>query len=447
MKPNSSSEPVSRKMLVSWKEISSFLEVDTKTAQRYEEKLGLPVHRRAGLLRSRVFAYTDELERWQNKKSNTGTRRKTTYRRLQRRFFLLALGVAALASSLVLIYIFITLPSQPYDFNIDQSTLIILDKSGRELWTHDTGLPNLWDEKLYREMFQRKKDVSDESRLLPVLIIKDIDGNRKCEVLFSAQTTDGLKGGILYYFDSHGTRLWQFEAGREIQIGPNKFSKDFVIVAVDVIDLNNDRDMEIFIIAHAREQVATQVVALNVKGDTLGEYWNIGQFNDYAFEDVNGDGKREMLLAGQNNAFDRPCLVILDIDSMSGFSPSKPSMECHDLGRGSEKYYLLFPLTELDKQFEPKTALCKIDILSNRRVQVRTTFSYVMYELNYLLKPASVTLSDTFIKRYQNGAREGKLKASLDERARELMRKELADGIEYYDGKSWSRRHAMSNIW
>ena len=60
---NALPQPPSR-ILNSWKEIASYLGRGVRTIQRYEEKLGLPVHRPAGRERSAVLAFADELELW-----------------------------------------------------------------------------------------------------------------------------------------------------------------------------------------------------------------------------------------------------------------------------------------------------------------------------------------------------------------------------------------------
>lgn len=52
------------RILNSWKEIASYLGRGVRTAQRYEEKLGLPIHRPAAKTRSAVVAFADELEGW-----------------------------------------------------------------------------------------------------------------------------------------------------------------------------------------------------------------------------------------------------------------------------------------------------------------------------------------------------------------------------------------------
>jgi len=53
-----------REILQSWKEIASYLGRDVRTCRRWEEHLGLPIHRLNGSRRARVLAYRDEIDWW-----------------------------------------------------------------------------------------------------------------------------------------------------------------------------------------------------------------------------------------------------------------------------------------------------------------------------------------------------------------------------------------------
>lgn len=53
-----------REVLQSWKEISAYLDRDIRTCRRWEEHLGLPIHRLDGSSKARVLAYKDEIDRW-----------------------------------------------------------------------------------------------------------------------------------------------------------------------------------------------------------------------------------------------------------------------------------------------------------------------------------------------------------------------------------------------
>jgi tetratricopeptide (TPR) repeat protein len=53
-----------REVLQSWKEIAAYLGRDVRTCRRWEESLGLPVHRLDGSPKARVMAYKDEIDWW-----------------------------------------------------------------------------------------------------------------------------------------------------------------------------------------------------------------------------------------------------------------------------------------------------------------------------------------------------------------------------------------------
>lgn len=55
---------IARSMLQSWKEIASELRCGVRTAQRWEQELGLPVRRLGKGPRAPVLAFKDELNRW-----------------------------------------------------------------------------------------------------------------------------------------------------------------------------------------------------------------------------------------------------------------------------------------------------------------------------------------------------------------------------------------------
>lgn len=62
---------VNREILDSWKEIAKYLSRDTRTCNRWEKELGLPIHRiDENSPRSKVFAYKTEIDEWLSKKSN-----------------------------------------------------------------------------------------------------------------------------------------------------------------------------------------------------------------------------------------------------------------------------------------------------------------------------------------------------------------------------------------
>ena len=95
-------------LLHSWKEISSYLDCDTRTCLRWEKQLGLPVHRISDSSKSRVFAYKEELDKWLKERgSNNLTTKRTIFRGIFRKkraviLSLLIIAIIAVLASLLL---------------------------------------------------------------------------------------------------------------------------------------------------------------------------------------------------------------------------------------------------------------------------------------------------------------------------------------------------------
>src|SRR5436305_12165237 len=69
--------PATNATLQGWKEIAGELDRSVRTVQRWEQKLGLPVHKLGDTNGSPVFAFKDELHSWFL--ANAGERKHTNW--------------------------------------------------------------------------------------------------------------------------------------------------------------------------------------------------------------------------------------------------------------------------------------------------------------------------------------------------------------------------------
>ena len=58
--------------LNSWKEIAAYFDRDQRTAQLWEKKEGLPVHRHMHRIKASVYAYSVEIDAWLRSRSGEG---------------------------------------------------------------------------------------------------------------------------------------------------------------------------------------------------------------------------------------------------------------------------------------------------------------------------------------------------------------------------------------
>lgn len=68
--------PEESRLIESWKEIASYLKKSEKTCRRWENELGLPVHRLEDSPKARVFAHKEEIDRWMENVLGPGYRIK-----------------------------------------------------------------------------------------------------------------------------------------------------------------------------------------------------------------------------------------------------------------------------------------------------------------------------------------------------------------------------------
>jgi len=444
-----SSENNQSNILSSWKEISAYLKCGIRTCMRYEEKYGLPGYRLAEKPKTHVFAYKNELDEWLRDKSNTDSFKTRSLYKNKKIFIkkLILMGLILIMAVFTFIFIFNNKDNfkQPFDFKIEESNLVVLNKIGKELWRFDTKLRNLLDETKYREHFQKRR-IEEGTRfpVLPYLIIEDINNDGLNEVLFSIKTTTGFGEGRIICFDKKGSELWRFDTGGELKYGSEIFSPDYRIHGFDIIDLDNDMKREIIIISDHNDDFPTQLTVLSPRGELIGEYWNSGRISDFECEDLDGDGRKEIILAAMNNEYKKAVLIVFDSRRIQGSSPQTGAFKCESLLEGTEKYYILLPRTDADRYYDELEAAIKISILKNKRLSILTLCSFIYFEFSYELELLNIRLTNRFDLLHKKAVREGKIKDFTNENK---YKDSLIQGILYYDGQNWVSTPTMSSYW
>jgi hypothetical protein len=406
--------------LVTWKEIAAFLSCDVRTCLRWEKERGLPVHRPEGGSKSRVYAYKDELETWL--KGNTALPLSPSAHPSRS-------GINRIApAAAVILFIAAALFFQG-------SKLMILNRAGRHLWEHDTGLKNLEAEAKFRAFFNEKKLGTDSiTRELPLIIIRDIDADGKTEVLFTTQTIDSFYAGRLTCFDHRGRERWRFEAGREFAFGGKTFSRDYWC-RFDVRDLDADGRQEVVVIGAQAPDWPTQLAVLSSDGKLLGEYWNSGRILDYLSADLNGDGKKELAVCGTNNEYGRGFIAVFDPGKVGGASPNTGEYHSPDLAAGTEKAYILLPWTDIDPVSQTLNWAVNIELQHRGTIYILTLANVIYFEIDpKSLECRSANFSNTFRVLHQEAVKAGRVSSVLNDAYLENLRTSL----KYWTGSGWT---------
>ncbi len=436
----------SDRLLRSWKEISAYLGVDERTCARWEQRFGMPIHRAAeGAAKSRVFAYKDELDKWfQETFPAGGAPAAAANGEAPRPRHRLGFKIAIIVFFVVIVaaaYFAIKgmIPGQgpgrqPADFHIRGSKLVVVDEFGKELWTKDTGVVGLEDEARYRAYFQTGRRDSDGNNL-PWLVIKDLDGDGRNEVVFAVKRkSDGQGEGLVFCYDSRGKQRWGFKGGHAVVYGGKVLSSDYRIRGFAFRDINDDDREETFIIAYHYPWEPCQLAVLDFKVRLLGEFWNAGYLVDIAFLDVDGDGRAELVTAGVNNEYGGGCLAVFDPANIHGQAPQGPKHTFAGIPAGSEKYFIDFPRSDVSEASGDAFVggLLRLEVNSDN---ILTIWDHVglIYYMGPGLGCSYVDSGHGFKLKHAELLAKGKLTSTLDEAYYEKMRKSL----RYWNGEKF----------
>jgi hypothetical protein len=436
-----------RPLLSSWKEIARYLQIDVRTCQRWENSFGLPVHRIGQSARSRVLAYPDELDRWRSQtyksKHEEGAVPEDVPRSRPARRKRVAFLIVP-AAAMVILGSVIAVDRTPDGFRIQGSRLVITNKFGLRLWDFETSLPDLQKTAFYRMRFQEKRYLSPaegELSRFPLLIIRDLDGDGKKEILFAPETISGQGIGVLYLLDGRGRLVWEFQTGQGVRVGTRDYPPDFVINLIDVQDFNGDGRLEILVGSHCWNESPMRIVLLDLKKNILGDFWHFGQLADFSLTPVDKNGRSQLVFVGQNNEYDCPTLVVLDPLHMRGCSPQNPASAFAGMDKGTELCYIRFPNTEVDLLLSPRGEFSLIKTQGNGHYLLQTRGS-LRLDFDPSFQSPQVIPTDRFVLDYMEAYRAKRIDSPFE---RQAFIAAYSRQIRYFDGRDWVSHPTMAN--
>jgi len=419
-----------KKILTCWKEIADYLDCGIRTCQRWEKEFKLPIHRFIDSSKSRVFAYKHEIDEWMSREnlSEKKSRRKYLY-------FLVPLV------TLIFIYIVslsLSPPSEPHDFRMDGSDLVILNKKGQEIWRYETGMRDIESEEFYRSHFQVRRCSEIPLRTnLPLIMIRDINSDKKKEVLFAPISVGfDFRDYKLLCFSSRGKERWSFDPGREMVFGEKTYSSEYRIDGFTVSDLFNDGLPEVIVVSFNIPFFPTQVAVLDHRGQLIRDYWNSGRIQDFYFYDLNKDGDKEIFLAGYNNEYDRGCLAVLKPDFISGSAPQTGYYRSPDLEQGVEEHYILLPLTSVDGKIYERGIMDQIKVIDDQIVSISSRTG-IFYEFDFSFELREIRFADLFKDLYNEIHRKNGDQDKFSPKVMADCKSRLLPEVLYYTGKDW----------
>ncbi len=352
-----------KRRLESWKEIAAHMGRAVRTVQRWEKEANLPVYRLPGGGLERVFAYTDELDEWMHTAKPAGngnggrslahpteskepaappgdstasgsfhradrsdpTDRTDSSRqsgpvslpwlaRLPRAW---QIGWAMAALGLVVAGGFLIWQPGGHpagaaatgpvvdSLRLESRTLSALDAAGSILWQRRFQAPLMLSPEGPEEITMLR-----EARMQAM---EELDGGGRREIL--VVTGDAPEGGgscTLHALADDGRELWRFQPGRPWIVGGERLDASWKIRYFMIDDLDGDGRREILVNACHSSQYPTCLFVLDSSGRAVAEYPHDGTLTILTAYDMDGDGWKELLVGGTNRDLHLGCFLVLD---------------------------------------------------------------------------------------------------------------------------------------
>lgn len=352
-----------------------------------------------------------------------------------------SVGATSLAGAL-LVFSLLNLQSLISDKNpayarAKEEFLVAYNKDGQELWRKHVGVN-------YDQDYLLSMGLQPESYLATL----DVDDDGRNEVVAVYGHLGSPEKRSVFCYDKDGKERWRYTFRRDMKFGSEVFLDDYSMSRILAGDFDNDGKVEVFALAWHGGYYPSAIIKINAAdGAFLDEYWSPGCPMAIAAHDLDGDGITEILVAGQNNGYDKASLAVLDPRFLSGHSPAPPNYKPENVVPASEKYYILFPQSDIHTHVREKRSY-----VSNIKLQPDGTVlagvadmhngvSYsLMYYFSSSMRCVRVDAFDPFVKFHRKLEAEGKLKRPLNAQYFEDLRR----GLEYWDGEKFVSEPVMN---
>jgi hypothetical protein len=323
----------------------------------------------------------------------------------------------------------------------EKEFLIAYNHDGQELWRKHIGIGYDIETKLY----------GSQNAYENYLVVLDVDNDGTKEIIanFGPFQSFARRKEIIC-FNADGSERWSYAMKQEMTFGKEKIFGNYYPSLLVANDFDHNGIGDVVMIANNDTYYPTSIVHLNASdGTILSEYWHCGNICDIKYLDIDHDGIDEILCIGQNNSFNLASFTIFDPRSIVGHSPSDSSRTPVGIPAGTEKYYILFPRSDLQILATAKRNIAESMHISNDsliRINVGEHIGsdkyYHLYFFDSKFQCFRVDGEDWFITFHRKMEAEKKLTRQLDAHYYE----ELRTGVQYWNGEKFVNEPTM-NKW
>jgi hypothetical protein len=319
----------------------------------------------------------------------------------------------------------LTADNRPQSGRIDNSELVIMNAEGKELWRKT--LPGGFWSKYYEDGLATHLYFQDG--LNTHLWFGDLAGDGHTDVLLlyhPAMDPKSHSTTLICYSDT-GKEKWRWTPGR-ILPELNPVPSVYIAMGFGVLPATHNEGRRIVVMSRHEYYYPTQIAIVDANGKTLSEYWHSGHLFHFNLTSI--EGREEILASGISNGYHQATLVVLDPEKVFGASaePVRPEVQLHGMGAPHERFRLLFPRSDLNKDLylynEAQGA-----VLSPGRVQIDVKECWltvpqgctIVYGFDDNFNLLSASAEDTFLEAHRDYYSKNKVNHSYSAREEEAF--------------------------
>ncbi|HLJ48069.1 MAG TPA: hypothetical protein VKU01_18765 [Bryobacteraceae bacterium] len=248
---------------------------------------------------------------------------------------------------------------QPGTWKLEGATLQVLTAQGKLCWKKTFAPFDTEVDEIVREK----------------VLIDDIDGDGRKEVLFNFLPSNSTEGGSLMCFDDTGRLRWQHHLGRSTSFAGRDFEANYRGRFIRTVRISGKP--YILTVANHYLWYPAQVALLDAgTGHLYQEYWHPGSIYECVIHDIDGDGQNEVLLGAVNNpgqGLGHSALAMLNLPFSNGRRGFVlPSDHFLPLTGGGERAYVLFPLPDAARVMGMLPVPVRLSVNSEHRILFET---------------------------------------------------------------------------
>jgi hypothetical protein len=377
---SSDSHPSDPDILDGWKSVADYLGKSVRTAQRWRQEFGMPVHRLGGREGENVYAYRSELDEWRRQASRLrgfaasdqdGSERPRTEPEAQgpnrirkRGLGPFAWGAATVALLAVLGYAgwkavsfgrrpetpAVVADRQPARWTVIGDWFHAYNAAGEELWRYHPG-PNLSTSLYGGHTDAGRVPLPDlpvqvsAAIPMPSVIMSDIDGDGAGEVMLIAHASDPVEGSTLHCLDAKGRLRWTFKPRDPLGFGGEDYGPP---ARMPWVTLSSDPRgvTSVWVAAEHYTWFPTWIYRLDASGSVLARYGSNGRVNKLRF--TSSGGRQLAWLGGVNNEKRTAAVAVFDLARFGGAAPAETSKyRCDGCPPGGPDHYFVFPRADV----------------------------------------------------------------------------------------------------